>query len=99
MSIGDVFTPHSAGRCLVLARAGKARPAKYQLHAKTAATGKEIDGRVFIAEQAFWEMLGEPEVTLRFGDGSQLDARVSGWNSSLNSLSIRGTLRPGAKTG
>lgn len=98
MSIDDVFTPHRTGHCVVLARAGEARPAKYQLHTKIAGTGKEIDGRVFIAEQAFWEMLGEPEVTLCFGDGSQLDARVSGWNSSLKSLSIRGTLRPCAKT-
>jgi len=94
MSIDDGFTPHSTGRCVVLARTGEARPAKYQLHTKHADTGKEIDGRVWIAERAFWEMLGEEEVTLRFGDGTELDARVSGWNSSLKSLSVRGTLRP-----
>ncbi|MFO1187550.1 MAG: hypothetical protein U1E87_08955 [Alphaproteobacteria bacterium] len=94
MSIDDVFTAQSSGRCVVRAGAGEARPAKYQLHTKNADSGREIDGRVWIAEEAFWEMLGEAEVTLRFGDGSEIDARVSGWNSSLKSLSIRGMLRP-----
>jgi hypothetical protein len=96
MSIDDIFSAQSSGRCLLLAAAGEPRPAKYQLHTKNAdASGeKEIDGRVWIAESAFWEMLSESQVTLRFGDGTELDASISSWNWPLKSLSIRGTLRP-----